>query len=359
MISGIYSFEKIIEDVKTETGFTNLRNRYPEIIQLIARAEREINPFTNLLVRKKMLYYVGNGNFDGSSIKKPKDYVFTDKVGCCEDGLCDGSYFETVSHIVICDKVVRTEIRFSYWALQHDGRGYPITSYNHADAVVAYIVWKLYSPKVFVGEGSMQNQLLYERQFEERCGEARGEDMFPDEGTLNNIHNVNRWTSFDLHKKTTYDRCLSCDQCLTQIEDTLQNLSGMRVYYWQLNSPFQTINNLIPLVNPTYLYDKQYELFSTFEVGHTVVNPYVGKLSLAIYKTALEEYKIYDIFDSDVTDEFQSYFFADTGIMLFTSKNNYDPSNLFLRLKKITNNYPVVQPDFYTTFDETFDNTFI
>ena len=115
MISGLYSFSQILEDVITETGQTNLRNRQSEIRTLIARAEREINPFAGLLVKKKMLYYVGNGNFNGKSIKKPKDYVFLDKAGCCDDGLCDGAIQENVSHIIICDTKIRTEIKFSYW----------------------------------------------------------------------------------------------------------------------------------------------------------------------------------------------------------------------------------------------------
>ena len=70
MLSGLYSFSQIIEDVRQETGISNLRNEYPTIRQLIARAEREINPYAGFLVRKRMIYYVGNGNFDGLKIKK-------------------------------------------------------------------------------------------------------------------------------------------------------------------------------------------------------------------------------------------------------------------------------------------------
>ena len=46
MVSGLYSFDEIIQDVSSETGIKNLRNRYSEIRKLIARAEREINKKT-------------------------------------------------------------------------------------------------------------------------------------------------------------------------------------------------------------------------------------------------------------------------------------------------------------------------
>lgn len=336
MISGIYPFEEIIEDVITETGITNLRNRHPEIIKLIARAEREINPFATLLIRKKMLFISGNGNFDGKSIKKPADFVYVDKVGCCEDGLCDGAYFENVSHIVICDNKPRTEIRFTYWALQHDGRGYPVVSMNHADAVVAYIIWKTYSSKVYSGEGSMQNQMLYERQFEERCGEARGEDFFPSENTMRNIGNMSRWSSFELDKKTSYDRCLSCDNCLTEILDAMPTPPDpplTKIYYWQQTNPIVSFESIKATVNPTFIQEKESETLPTFAAGHLVVCPSVGRLSFAVYQTPFVEFKIFDaLFSTDITDEFDTHFFVEHNIILFVSKNPYSVSNINIKI---------------------------
>ena len=54
MLSGLYSFSQIVEDVKQETGIENIRNQYSSIRQLIARAEREINPYAGFLIRKRI-----------------------------------------------------------------------------------------------------------------------------------------------------------------------------------------------------------------------------------------------------------------------------------------------------------------
>lgn len=333
MTSGIYSFNQIIEDIIIETGMTNLRNRHPEIRKLVARAEREISPFTGFLVKKKMLYYVGNGNFDGTNIKKPSDFVFTDKIGCCEDGLCDDAYMETISHIIICDKKVRTEIRFSYWGLQSDGQGNPVTSYNHADAVVAYCAWKLYSPKVFAGEGSLNVKMELEQQWENRCGEARGEDMFPDEMNMDNIYRMNSWSSLEMSKKTNYDRCISCDNCTPVTNDNpITTINDMKVYYWQLNNKHQDQNTVIPIVTPTFLEEQNNELFETFNTGFTIVNPYIGRLNIALMETDFVQYKIFDVLNNDVTDEFTAHYFQDTQIMLYTSKNAYSHSNINFKI---------------------------
>lgn len=333
MISGLYSFSQILEDVILETGQTNLRNRIPEMRNLVARAEREINPYAGLLLRKKMIYYVGNGNFNGKYIKKPKDYVFSDKIGCCEDGLCDGSYEENVSHIIICDNKVRTEITFSYWGLQSDGQGNPVTTYNHADAVVAYIIWKLYSPKVFMGEGSLNVKMELEKQFEERCGEARGEDMFPSETSMNNIYKTSSWSSLEMNKKTEYDRCISCDNCIVAVGDNpIVTSENIKVYYWQLNSKHQDIDNVKPLITFDYLQDKQNETLEVFGTGFIVVNPYLGRLNFAVALTPFQLFKIYDILNNDVTDEFDKHYFQDSQIMLFTTKAVCDQNNIFYKI---------------------------
>lgn len=332
MTNGIYSFNQIIEDVILETGMTNIRNRHSEIRKLVARAEREISPYTGFLVKKKMLYYVGNGNFDGTNIKKPSDFHSVDKVGCCHDGLCDGSYFETNSHIIICDKKQRTEILFSYWGLQSDGQGNPITSYNHADAVVAFCVWKLYTPKVFTGEGSLNVKLELEQQWENRCGEARGEDMFPDENSMNNIYRVNSWSSLEMSKKTNYDRCVSCDNCITVIDDNPIINTNMKVYYWQLNNMHENQSTIIPTVTPSFLLQQNNEPFASFQSGFTVVNPYIGRLNLAIMESDFVLYKIFDVLNNDVTDEFTPHYFQSTKIMLYTSKNAYSHSNINFKI---------------------------
>ena len=336
MISGLYSFDQIIQDVSQETGITNLRNRYAEIRQLIARAEREINPYAGFLIKKKMIHYVGNGVFDGRSIKKPTDYVQIDKVGSCEDGLCEGAYFENVSHIIICDKKERTKITWTYWALQFDGNGNPVTSYNHAEAVVAYIVWKLYSAKVFLNEGSSGLRREYKQEFEDRCMESRGEDMFPSVSQMDKIFSMNKWSSLNFENYTQYDRCLSCESCLTIIEEPMEPQIGTNVYYWQAANITDTITEVLSTINEAFFETVPFENISIFEQGFIVTYTQVSRrICFAIRETEIATYTITDSLNNDVTDEFDVQYLEEVKAILFVSKNQYSHSSIYFKFKKV------------------------
>lgn len=340
MRTGLYSFDQIIQDVAQETGITNLRNRYGEIRQLISRAEREINPYAGFLIKKKMLHFVGNKVFDGKSIKKPADFVQIDKVGCCEDGLCEGSYFENVSHVIICDKKERTSITWTYWALQSDGNGNPFTSWNHSEAVVAYIVWKLYSAKVFLNEGSAGLRREYKDEWENRCMEARGEDMFPSVDQLDRMFQMNKWSSLHFENMTQYDRCISCESCMTTIEETdpstiIPTLMTPKVYYWQLADTIADIHDVLPLINPTYIATKPFEYLHIFDAGHTVINTGIGRIVFSIHESEFIQYKFIDALGLDVTHAFEKHYDVEQKIMTYVSKNPYTISNILFKIKNL------------------------
>ncbi len=334
MITGLYSFEKIVQDVAQETGITNLRNRYGELRQLIARAEREINPYAGFLIKKKMKHFVGNGVFDGKSIKKPDDYVHLDRVGCCDDGLCDGAYYETVSHIVICDKKERTEITWTYWGLQFDGNGNPVTSYNHAEAVVAYLVWKLYSPKVFLGEGSIGLKNQYQQDWENRCMESRGEDMFPSVSGMDAIFKMNKWASLHFENMTTHDRCLCCESCLVTIEEEEpMEPTEQMIYYWQLDNVAHRIEHVVPLITVPFVESKPSEALSVYAAGTFTTYTGIGAICFAIKESEFVNYKITDTIGVDRTNNFDRHYFEDLKIMLYVSKNHHSHSSIYFKIK--------------------------
>lgn len=334
MISGLYPFEQIIQDVSQETSITNLRNRYSEVRQLIARAEREINPYAGFLIKKKMIHYVGNGVFDGRAIKKPKDFVELDKVGCCQDGLCDGAYRENVSHIIICDGKERTEITWTYWALQFDGNGNPVTTYNHAEAVVAYIIWKMYSAKVFLGEGSSSLRREYKQEFEDRCQESRGEDMFPNEAQMDKIFQMNKWASLHFENMTTYDRCISCETCIETIEEPMTPIIGTNIYYWQLTNVQDNITQVLPTITEPFFDTVESQEVVIFQQGYIVSYTAIGRIAFAIRETELEQYSISDALNNDVTDEFDTQYLPDLKTLLFVSKNPYSHSSIYFKFKR-------------------------
>lgn len=223
MFSGFATFEEVIQGVKINTGIQNLRNLYDDIRTMIRFAEREINPYSGFLARKKMILYNGNGIFDGNKIKKPSDFVVLDQFETCNDGLCQGQYFETINHIVLCDKEPRNSIKFTYWAIQCDSNGNPITTQNHIEAVIAYIVWKFISQKKFLGSATLNDQLTAQRFWEDRCMEARGEDFFPSENQRNEIAKTNSAEMVQLFNiRPGEDGCYE-EKCMLKYEEVDPN----------------------------------------------------------------------------------------------------------------------------------------
>ena len=362
MNNGLASFDNLIAAVQDETGITNLRNHLPMVRRLVNRAENEINPYGTLLIKKKMIHYVGNGTFDGRSIKKPEDFVSIDEVGCCEDGLCKGSYYETVSHIVLCDGKKRTKIVWTYWAMQHDGNGNPIISINHIEALVAFITLKLYSQRMFINKGNANLFVEYKREWENRCMESRGEDFMPGTDQLDWVFQVNKWASLHFENYTTYDRCLSCHSCLITEEEPMEPQIGTNVYYWQLTNTSDKIQQVIPLINTSFFDTVPFQNITTFESGYIVSYSAIGRICFAIRESNLALYSISDSLDNDVTDEFEKVYLPEHKTILFVSKNYYSHSNIYFKFKKMVDLSNTILPNENVVdlglFNNLFTNTF-
>lgn len=345
MIQGFVGLNEIIEDVKTETGIENLRNMKPQLRKMIANAEKEINPYAGFLLKKTMIYNVGNGNFDGRSIKIPEDFVELSSIGNCEDHVLRDCYYPTVSHIVITDNVPRTKISFTYWALQFDGAGDPLVTSNHSKAVVAYITFKLYSSKTFNGEGSLQQKMELKRSWEELCDYSKGEDFFPSELAMNQLYFTNQMSSMDFRNKTITDFCSHCSYSRFDgtgvsgnvINDTdliAETESKMsKVYFWQETNIGNDIADISPLITIPFLLTKNSKLFTIFQDGYIVTNANIGRICFVIHEAMPEIFVITDALNNDVTDLFDSLYNPELKTMLYVSKNVYSHSSIYFKFK--------------------------
>ena len=108
----------------------------------------------------------------------------------------------------------------------------------------------------------------------------------------------------------------------------------MQVFYWQLNNPLDTITEVIPLFNSTFLNDKPVLPFESFEDGETVTYSQIGRICFAIKETDLLNFSIFDSLNNDVTDEFDNHYFVTTRTVLFVSKLPYSFSNMYFKFKK-------------------------
>ena len=173
MRSGIVYWEEILENIKDATGIENLRPLYNRIRRFVFNVERDIG-YGGVIILKKKEYTKGDGFYDGNTIILPDDFVSEWSYGSLNDGIVNGNVYSL--HATGAD-----EIDFYYLGFLLDERGNPYTTSNRLDAVVSYAVYRMYSARVFVKEGSGNMLAFYKEEYNDNKLKARGLDAFPTE----------------------------------------------------------------------------------------------------------------------------------------------------------------------------------
>lgn len=321
------SFYDIVAGVKQETGISNLTNRYVEILGLIVRAERDINPWAGHFIRKKIKYTAGKGLFNGKSIKYPEDYI--ELIGVYDRIEYGRTELETVdfnTHIGLCNGLVNNEVILSYWATQMNAEGHPLVPYNHYEAVVAFIVWKLYSQRAFQDKGSLNMKMDYENIFERRCRAARGVDMFPsDESRARMRASMQLPAMFDV---VCEDDCFCA--CTLEIDDTPTPAIDTKIWFWQEDSLVQILQ--LDDVTDDFLEDQSVISVNGFKAGTYFTSSYVGRYGIAIQDGPVTPAGIVDATGTSIESSVTYKYFSERKLLVLISQNYITPGTFFLKL---------------------------
>jgi hypothetical protein len=344
MHSGFVTFDEIILRVKDETGITNLVPYYERIKRMIFQAERQIGYFGSV-VRKRIKYTVANNTFNGIQFQVPKDYVEFEGISYENDE----NYFPAEAFNVNTSYVTlnisqkeKDEIYLTYTGMVCDGLGNPITTMNHEEAVVSYIVWKLYNVKAFldVGRGSKNYVFQLKMAWEDYRDAARGHDAFPNNwkdfqklGMLFNSSPLEAMMLPNDNGNNHYETPIASCVLNGYIEiDEVQ--SGVLIYYWQYDSP-SVPASIINSISEDFI---NLQLFNTLEnFNQGILIPYIsiGRLGFAIKNATIEEYKILDVLEQDITDiVFDKVYFESFNTTVYVSKEHYSYSNLMFKFLK-------------------------
>ena len=320
------SFEDIVLDVKQATGISNIRNYYTDIRNLFIRAEQEINPYSGFLIRKRMLFIKGNGNFDGKKIKKPSDFISLISVGSCEEKICNCKLIQTLQYIQLCCQYNSDRIELYYYAIQKDGYGNPISTVNHREAVVAFIIMNLYKPKIFTGNGSRTTFKDYENDWEDRLHEARGEDFAPTDEEINEMRMISNMTTLQRsHYKK--DFCISCE-CV-ELEEIVE-ISGEKAYWWQYNSLTDKVNST-ELITQQFLENQYSFSVESLFTGKYYSLPYVGRLAFAIPTNNPDKVKCYDVLEQSMENTFNKFYDVNRNLLILCSKEFITQGSIYLK----------------------------
>lgn len=319
MISGIVPFEEIVQSVKDETGIENIRPFYEKIRRLIFRGEREIGYGGSVELMKKVYIFEGMTSGDpnfGKYIKFPDNFIELEGIGKCCTQMQSCHYSVSAEGFRFKKKQVKN-IVLLYWGIQTDDNGYPIVTRNHEEAVIAYIVWKIYSQRIFLGIGNMNANIDYKENFTMHLLEARGDDAFP---TLEQWNALGRLSYTD--RRLLLDEPVHsynyCDESLDDFPDGV-NGAVTSVYYWQLTNVSDRIEQVIPLLSLPYLATKPVKEYHQFEVGSEVVYTSVGRPCFAITDTEDLYYAIIDALGYDISHMFERYYDASIRTILYVA----------------------------------------
>lgn len=121
----------------------------------------------------------------------------------------------------------------------------------------------------------------------------------------------------------------------TSVQEILET-QDMRVYYWQTEDLNLEIGDITPSKIPT-LSNDVYSPFSEFESGKYVNYSLVGKVIFAIQEKLIPNFRIYDDSQDDITNAFDTVYFATERVTLFVSKVLYSEGSVYFKFKKIYN----------------------
>ena len=111
---------------------------------------------------------------------------------------------------------------------------------------------------------------------------------------------------------------------------------GDKIFYWQEDSFVSDINNLKAEVQVTdYLDNKPYDTYANFKLGKEIDYFNIGRIVFLTLGSYNAEFKIYDIDNNDITDQFSNQKIVSLNSSLFVSKNIFSHGNIKFKIKKI------------------------
>jgi len=226
MVSGIVYFPEIVQSIKDEIGFTNMHPYYDRIKRFIFLAERDIG-YGGMIIEKSKNFTLGDSSysFDGKLLILPEDFIESHFLGDLNNVSIK---IEGNIAILTWTNTPPTDITFRYMGVLTDEEGNPITTRNHFEAVINYCIWKLYSPRVFLGKrnASRVTAQEYKYNYTESVLAARGNDAMLSEDDWDELSALMKMSRYDLMAQVQTEPVIS---------NVTESLNDKMIYYGPTN----------------------------------------------------------------------------------------------------------------------------
>ncbi len=135
------------------------------------------------------------------------------------------------------------------------------------------------------------------------------------------------------YKFTKISKCMKkVGITITDAIEIFEN--GGRVYYWQLESIEEDIDNVLSLLSSSYLNNQPNIDYIEFEQGKNVIYTGLGRIVFVVSPTQVQDFEIRDSLNNNITDEFDNSYNLTLNAAIFVSKSYYNPMTLYFKFKK-------------------------
>lgn len=124
-----------------------------------------------------------------------------------------------------------------------------------------------------------------------------------------------------------------------------------KIYYWQSEETKDNIEDIKLLINQSFLDAKQFDTYQNFETGKTITYNNIGRICFLDSNSSSLNYEIKDSLGNITTDQYDIQQLPNNQVLI-VSKNIMSFGDLFIKIKKITNNNPT--PITSGIFEDTF-----
>lgn len=338
MQTTLIPFNELLENITDDTGISDITNLEERIRRWVFRASQRLG-YSGAQVFKSLVYTKGT-SWSGKSLSLPTDCLLINDVYIDDERINNNQYRQYGNNVTFRDTYTdATSLKLYYYGIMHDTEGNPACPRGHADALSAYCVWKMIGAKVFLEPTRYSRRVVrdYEQEWRDERDAAQGEEAFAmndeDYEILSTIRNFSTKDAIIYYPHNDYENeaiMESKEECVLKPEEM-----DINVYVWQFDDRTTDIA-FAPSISQVYLDDNatKYEL-EVFKIG--VIVPYntVGRIAFAIQGGTDGQYRIYDTFNSDVTDlVFDQYYDDILNLDIYISKEFYANSNIFFKLKE-------------------------
>lgn len=339
MYSTLVPFEEILEDIKDDTGITNLSNFLPKVRRLIFRAERDIG-FGGTTVLKRIQYKVSDGSIitsgDQYKIQVPEDLLSFEEVGMCNEGICPGDYVIQNKYMFFCGKKKPDSFTLIYYALICDPEGNPVVTENHREAVVSGVSMYMYRQRRFKDKGNNNTYQAMEKYYHDRIAEARGDDFFPTSPSeWSKAASLMQMSSRDIMLYNPKEKCF----CVVPMSDNpfaTKKENEFEIYSFQFENILDTIDNSELITDAFIENNATGHNTSDLLEGKQVQYNSIGRIGWAIYTETPDNYNICDILNNITNDvSFQSVYDNERNLQIFISNEYYTPSSVYYKFKAV------------------------